>query len=101
MGASANVTSATTDSRIVKFVGEAPLKIIHSITGLDVGGAEFMLARFLSRLGHTDVRSTVLSLMRPGVLQGRIRDLGIEVESLGLTQGQLPLWVVPQLGRIF
>jgi hypothetical protein len=42
--------------------------VLHTITGLNVGGAEVMLARFLGELDRNSFSSTVLSLLAPGPL---------------------------------
>lgn len=91
-----------------------PIRILHLITGLGLGGAETWLARLLSRLGHTapqplpahaappapDFSATapaarfecrVVSLLplsgEHGALAGRIRALGVPVESLNMGRG--------------
>lgn len=111
-----------------------PIRILHLITGLGLGGAETWLARLLSRLGHTapsplaqplpptspspafspllsplpphaagaapDLSATapaarfefrVVSLLplsgEHGALAGRIRALGVPVESLNMGRG--------------
>lgn len=67
------------------------MKLLHVITGLNVGGAETMLARLLeSRDLMPDIRPEVLSLMTPGVAGERIAATGTRVRSLEM-RGRLPL----------
>lgn len=91
-----------------------PIRILHLITGLGLGGAETWLARLLSRLGHpapsplpahaappapqlsatapaARFECRVVSLLplsgEHGALAGRIRALGVPVESLNMGRG--------------
>lgn len=67
------------------------MKLLHVITGLNVGGAETMLARLMeNRDLAPDIRPEVLSLMTPGVAGERIAATGTPVWSLGM-RGGLPL----------
>lgn len=59
-------------------------RVLHCITGLEVGGAEWMLCRYLRALGPAARRHRVLSLMRPGPLAAELEPLGVEISSLGL-----------------
>ncbi|WP_019833181.1 glycosyltransferase [Sphingomonas sp. PR090111-T3T-6A] len=64
------------------------MKLLHVITGLNVGGAETMLARLLeSRNLAPDICPEVLSLMTPGVAGDRIAATGTPVWSLGMPSG--------------
>ena len=91
-----------------------PVRVLHLITGLGLGGAETWLSRLLSRLGHTApsplpahaaplapdfsaaapaarFECRVVSLLplsgEHGALAGRIRSLGVPVESLNMGRG--------------
>ncbi|MDP2849252.1 MAG: glycosyltransferase [Humidesulfovibrio sp.] len=68
-----------------------PIRILHLITGLGLGGAETWLARLLSRLPRERFDCRVVSLLditgEHGQLVERIRHLGVPVESLGLRRG--------------
>lgn len=90
------------------------VRVLHLITGLGLGGAETWLSRLLSRLGHTApsplpahaappapdfsaaapaarFECRVVSLLplsgEHGALAGRIRALGVPVESLNMGRG--------------
>jgi glycosyltransferase involved in cell wall biosynthesis len=66
------------------------VKLLHVITGLNVGGAETMLARLLESRDLTpDIQPEVLSLMAPGAAGERIAATGTKVLSLGM-HGGLP-----------
>ncbi|MCT7376948.1 glycosyltransferase [Chelativorans salis] len=43
-------------------------QVLHTITGLNVGGAESMLTRFVAQIDDAGYPSTVLSLLSPGAL---------------------------------
>ena len=64
------------------------MKLLHVITGLNVGGAETMLARLLE-CGHLapEIQSEVVSLMAPGMAGVRIAAAGTMVHSLGMRGG--------------
>ena len=64
-----------------------PIRIVHLITDLDVGGAEAMLARLLAEVDRGRVDSAVISLGDKGQIGARIEQLGIKVSALGLTPG--------------
>jgi glycosyltransferase involved in cell wall biosynthesis len=63
--------------------------IFHIISGLEAGGAELMLLRLLEKL-HQDpdyqksYRLVVISLTSGGYVGERLRELGIEVQFLGM-----------------
>ncbi|RMH34546.1 MAG: glycosyltransferase [Nitrospirae bacterium] len=59
-----------------------PIKILHIITGLDVGGAEMMLARLIENIDRNRFRCEVLSLAPPGDVARRIEGAGVNVHSL-------------------
>ena len=64
-----------------------PIRVMHLITGLGVGGAETMLAKLLGGTTKSRFTSTVVSMIQPGPIAQTIRSLGIPVDSLGLTRG--------------
>lgn len=66
----------------------APRRLVHVITGLELGGAEVMLCELLRAIDPDRFRSAVVSLSAPGPLEPRIRALGVPVESLGLAAGR-------------
>jgi glycosyltransferase involved in cell wall biosynthesis len=59
------------------------MRILHVITGLDIGGAETMLLKLLSA-GSGDCDIAVVSLSDEGTIGPRISSLGIPVFSLRL-----------------
>lgn len=66
----------------------AGIPVLHCITGLNVGGAEYMLARFGAKLAQTPYDPSVLSLMTPGPLARDMRDAGIDVATLEMHQSR-------------
>ena len=63
------------------------MKILHLITGLDVGGAETMLHRLTSRMDPVRFSSRAVSLVEPGPMAERIRRAGVPVDSLHMRRG--------------
>ena len=57
------------------------MKVLHVITGLDVGGAELQLAMYLAKTRH---ESDVVSLYNPGPVADQIRAGGTSVHDLGM-----------------
>jgi glycosyltransferase involved in cell wall biosynthesis len=74
----------------------APLRVLHVITGLGIGGAEQQL-RLL--LGHLPVRSEVVTLTDPGPVADGLRADGVRVHHLGMT-GNRDLGALPRLVRL-
>ena len=66
----------------------APLRVLHVITGLDIGGAEGVLSA-LATSPDQDLEHHVVSLKSGGFHGGALRDAGIGLDELGLTP-QLP-----------
>jgi glycosyltransferase involved in cell wall biosynthesis len=58
-------------------------RVMHVITGLDIGGAELMLLKLLSASGG-DLQSMVVSLKDEGMIGPSIAKLGVPVECLEL-----------------
>jgi glycosyltransferase involved in cell wall biosynthesis len=69
-------------------IEQHPIKLLHVITDLNVGGAEISLYRLLTCLDRTRYASQVVSLIPAGELGDRIRELGIPVFSLNMKPGQ-------------
>jgi glycosyltransferase involved in cell wall biosynthesis len=63
------------------------ITIVHLITGLELGGAERMLAQVVGRADRSRFRPVVVSLTRPGPVGAAIAEGGISVRSLGLRRG--------------
>ncbi len=76
------------------------IKIIHVITGLDVGGAEIMLYKLLSRLDRNTFEPSVISLRDGGPIAERIRTLGIPVRGLAMHAAQSAPGAVMKLAAI-
>lgn len=72
------------------------MKVLHTITGLSVGGAENMLTKLIeegqTRTAAYDV--SVLSLMKPDDIAHRIRACGVHIDTLEMRQG------VPSPGNV-
>ncbi|MEQ9639908.1 MAG: glycosyltransferase [Alphaproteobacteria bacterium] len=64
--------------------------ILHIINGLDVGGAETMLARLLAASDRDRYRPRVISLTDVGEVGAAIEALGVPVEALGVRRAGLP-----------
>lgn len=79
-----------------------PRKIIHLITGLQVGGAESMLVKLLATMDRARFDPEVISLMSGGPNREALGDLGIPVHELGMRPG-LPgpgtMWRLRRLAR--
>jgi glycosyltransferase involved in cell wall biosynthesis len=79
----------------------APLRVLHVITGLDIGGAEGMLSA-LATSPDEDVEHHVVSLKSGGFHGAALRDAGIGLDELGLSP-QRPdpraLWRLARLIR--
>jgi glycosyltransferase involved in cell wall biosynthesis len=75
--------------------------VLHSITGLNVGGAESMMLTFVGSLDRKEWRTEILSLMPPGPLQARADALGVAVRSAGMAQGRPGLAAMGVVRRAF
>ncbi len=61
-----------------------PLRVVHLITDLQVGGTEVVLARLVQRWDRASVDNTVIALRDGGALAGTIREGGTRVIVLGV-----------------
>jgi glycosyltransferase involved in cell wall biosynthesis len=59
------------------------MKVLHVITGLDVGGAELQLDAVLQ---HTRNDADVVTLYNPGPVADKLRDHGVRVRDLGMSR---------------
>ncbi len=66
-----------------------PAGVLHVTTGLNVGGAEIMLMRFLTHQDGGRFKPSVVSLMKPGPIAALIEAKGIPVSSMGMEPGKL------------
>jgi glycosyltransferase involved in cell wall biosynthesis len=64
------------------------ISVVHVISGLEVGGAEIMLANLVSRSNPKRFRHVVVSLTTLGEIGPQIEAAGIRVEALGLARGR-------------
>ena len=64
-------------------------RVLHVITGLNMGGAEMMLYSLLQRSAKD--RHEVLSMLKPGPVGDRIAALGVPVHSLQMSRGGVSL----------
>jgi glycosyltransferase involved in cell wall biosynthesis len=78
---------------------DAPLHVVHIISGLGQGGAETVLYRLVTAPGQS-VRHTVVSLTDEGVFGPRLRDAGIPVAAMGMKRGPAALRGLVSLHRL-
>ncbi|MBC9031379.1 glycosyltransferase [Sphingomonas sp. JC676] len=73
-----------------------PIAVEHITTSLDMGGAQAMLVKLIEAGAGCDRNaSSVMSLMRPGVMLPALREAGCPVYSLNMRRGLVgPLGVV-------
>jgi glycosyltransferase involved in cell wall biosynthesis len=62
-------------------------KVVFVITGLNTGGAEMMLYKFLSRINRDEFSPTVIAMLEGGIFVERVQALNIPVHSLGMKEG--------------
>jgi glycosyltransferase involved in cell wall biosynthesis len=65
-----------------------PLRLVHLITSLQVGGAQAHLVKTVSRFRPERIASTVISLVPGGRMAQELRTAGIPVLSLGMRPGR-------------
>ena len=63
-------------------------KIVHVITGLNTGGAEMMLFKLLAGMDLSRFENIIVSMVKPGAVGQKIRDLGVTVYSLDMVPGR-------------
>jgi glycosyltransferase involved in cell wall biosynthesis len=63
------------------------ITVTHLITGLDVGGAETMLARLVTASNRNRIRHNVISMHKPGAMATQIQAAGVPATSLNMTPG--------------
>ncbi|MCA9862905.1 MAG: glycosyltransferase [Thermomicrobiales bacterium] len=63
------------------------ITVTHLITGLEVGGAETMLARLVTHSDRCRFQHRVVSMREPGAMASVIRAAGIPVDTLHLKAG--------------
>lgn len=65
----------------------SPIRVLHLISSLDVGGAETQLLRILSHSNRDRFDHSVLSMTSIGLIGERIRQLGVSVGALNMVRG--------------
>ena len=68
---------------------DRPRRVVHVITGLEVGGAESVLHRLLASVDRERYDCRVVSLKGDGPIGDRLRADGIDVEILSLDRRPL------------
>ena len=63
------------------------IKIVHLISGLEIGGAETMLAKLVTRMDRVRFHNIVVCMLPEGPLSEPILAAGISVYSLGMRRG--------------
>ncbi|NNC53243.1 MAG: glycosyltransferase [Erythrobacter sp.] len=75
------------------------MKFLHVITGLNVGGAENMLAKLIENDPRPQTQH-VLSLLKPGPLSERIKAAGATVHTLGMERGLPTIGAASRLAKL-
>lgn len=78
----------------------APIRVLHVINDLDVGGAERMLARLISSSDPARVCHSVIALLPPGRTGDEIRATGCPVATLSMRRGAFGPGALPRLVRL-
>jgi len=76
-----------------------PIRVLHIINDLSIGGAEMTLYKLLSRTDREKFKPTVISLNGVGKLGDRIKKMGIEVEAVGMKSDGSRLFSLLRLAR--
>jgi glycosyltransferase involved in cell wall biosynthesis len=69
-------------------MGSRPLKVVHLITELNMGGAEHMLYKVVTRMNRKRFRCRVVSMTDMGTIGRKIEAEGIPVFHLGMNLGR-------------
>lgn len=72
-----------------------PVRVLHIVNSLELGGAESMLTSLVTRGARPDIAPMVVALFPGGPHGATIRDAGIEVQELGLTPSIVGLARLP------
>ena len=75
------------------------MKVLHIITHLDQGGAEAVLYRLIEAT-HQKINYSVVSLHGAGVYGSKLRDIGVNVETLDMPRGRLKFTGLWKLRKI-
>jgi glycosyltransferase involved in cell wall biosynthesis len=77
-----------------------PIKVMHVITGLELGGAESMLYALATAPAAAGLRQSVVSLTADGHFGPLLREAGVEVAVLGMRRGMPTPGAVRALARL-
>ncbi len=76
------------------------IRVLHLITGLNIGGAETALARLVLHTKPQDFDQHVISLIPLGEIGYQLREHGVSVQSLNMPPGRATMVGFLQLMRI-
>lgn len=76
------------------------LKILHLISGLEIGGTEAMLEKLVSRLDAARFQNRVVVLQGLGPIGERMKSAGFDVAPLGLGRGRISFGALKALHRL-
>ncbi|MGO8920861.1 MAG: glycosyltransferase [Stellaceae bacterium] len=65
----------------------APVRVMHLITDLEIGGAEMMLSRLVCAADNRRVQMSVVSMTTPGTIGACLTGEGVSVHALGMGRG--------------
>jgi glycosyltransferase involved in cell wall biosynthesis len=74
--------------------------IVHVIGTLEIGGAQMMMWKLLSRMDSQRFRNVVVCAFEEGPFAERLRAIGVPVHCLGMRQGTRPPGMVRRLTRL-
>lgn len=74
--------------------------VLHLITSLDVGGAEMMLLKLLSRMNVDRFENHVICLAEGGAVGQKIVACGIPVHALNMPRGRVTIHGLMELCRL-
>ena len=81
--------------------GPLPVRLVHIISGLELGGAETMLYQLLAGTDLERFPSEVVSMTTRGPVGERIAQLGVPVHALGMRRGLPTPWhLLPLVGLL-
>lgn len=75
----------------MKIIKPPPIRVLHLITSLSIGGAETMLLKLVQRMDRNDLKNHVVCLTSEGIIGDQIRRSGISVTYLNMPSGRLSL----------
>ncbi|MEL0114608.1 MAG: glycosyltransferase, partial [Rickettsiales bacterium] len=84
MTTGAAVSEGQADFPALAATAQRPLKVMHVITDLDVGGAERMLVSYLTAERQTAPQSFVVSLLSGGYFAKWLRNSGLRVDEMSM-----------------